>query len=375
MLKNLFTQLAGLAAPPQQVGPAVPPDPQALVAAALARVAEGGFEAALATLDGALRVAAADPLVHAHRGRVLLLLRRYDAAEDAFALALDLQAHAWLEQQAAIARAAREAARGTAPLPPGLPLPAGAAERFVSVVACSIDSAKFERMSRNYAERLAGVPHEIVGIHDARSLCEGYNRGLARARGDVVIFSHDDVEIVSPDFAAQLLDALDRVDIVGVAGASLYYGREWLSAGFPNVHGQVAQPRAGGWRASVYDFGEPLATGIQVLDGLFMAARRDALDGLAFDAETFDGWHGYDVDFTWSAHLAGRSIGVRRDLLIRHHSSGSFDAAWRRYADRFSAKHAASLPASAPGSGVPVTHLPIASDAEWLRLAAQLVRL
>jgi len=37
-----------------------------------------------------------------------------------------------------------------------------------------------------------------VRIPDARSLAEGYNRGLRRARGDLLLFSHDDVRIVTP---------------------------------------------------------------------------------------------------------------------------------------------------------------------------------
>jgi hypothetical protein len=36
---------------------------------------------------------------------------------------------------------------------------------------------------------------EIIGIHDARSLADGYNRGIAQSRGEHIILSHDDIEI------------------------------------------------------------------------------------------------------------------------------------------------------------------------------------
>lgn len=45
---------------------------------------------------------------------------------------------------------------------------------------------------------------------DARSLCEGYNRGVAMSRGDVLIFSDDDIEIPTRDLCARLLRHIFR---------------------------------------------------------------------------------------------------------------------------------------------------------------------
>ena len=66
----------------------------------------------------------------------------------------------------------------------------------LSVIICSIDPSKFATCARHYEQLLAGRRHEIIGIHDAKSLAEGYNRGLARSTGDIIIFSHDDVLIL-----------------------------------------------------------------------------------------------------------------------------------------------------------------------------------
>src|SRR5438445_13776871 len=62
----------------------------------------------------------------------------------------------------------------------------------ISVIICSNDAAEYAQVTANYASRLSGYPHEIIGIHDARSLSEGYNRGTRRAAGDLLGFSHDD---------------------------------------------------------------------------------------------------------------------------------------------------------------------------------------
>ena len=43
-------------------------------------------------------------------------------------------------------------------------------KRAFSVIICSIDALKFAQVSACYEQLLDGFPHEIIGIHDARSL-------------------------------------------------------------------------------------------------------------------------------------------------------------------------------------------------------------
>jgi hypothetical protein len=41
------------------------------------------------------------------------------------------------------------------------------------------------------------------------------------------------------------------------------------------------------------------------MDGVFLAMRREVALSIGWDFETFDGFHGYDVDFTLRAANAG----------------------------------------------------------------------
>ena len=59
---------------------------------------------------------------------------------------------------------------------------------MISIVICSIDPMRFETVKGHYECLLRAEPHEIIGIHDARSLAEGYNRGLVKSSGETVIF-------------------------------------------------------------------------------------------------------------------------------------------------------------------------------------------
>ena len=77
---------------------------------------------------------------------------------------------------------------------------------------------------------------------------------------------------------------------------------------------------------------------------MFFVAKRAVVESVRFDEVTFDGFHGYDLDFSFAAHLAGFSVGVSAEIAVIHGSGGTFGDAWRRYANRFVEKHRDRLP-------------------------------
>ena len=99
---------------------------------------------------------------------------------------------------------------------------------FVSVVICSIDDAKHDRAVALYRKLLARVPHGIISIRNARSLAEAYNWAVRNSVADVIVLSHDDVDVLADDFAARLLDHLRSFDALGVVAARAPRGRPWL---------------------------------------------------------------------------------------------------------------------------------------------------
>lgn len=217
---------------------------------------------------------------------------------------------------------------------------------MISVIFCSIDDEKAQFTERHYRQLLLGQEHEIIAIRDAQSLAEAYNRGIDRAHGDVLIFSHDDIEFLKPrEWFATLSGHLRSADIVGVAGTQRLSGAAWAESGPPFNVGQVAEVDGKFAKYRVLIFSAPArhVEGIQALDGLFMAVRRGVLDKLRFDAGTFDGFHCYDADFSFSAWRMGCKLAVATDLPVLHSSKGSFDAKWRHYAERLIAKHRTQL--------------------------------
>ena len=68
---------------------------------------------------------------------------------------------------------------------------------------------------------------------------------------------------------------------------------------------------------------------IQALDGVFFGMRREVWETVRFDEASFDGFHIYDIDFTYRAHLAGYRLAVPMDLLLIHFSLGGYDLKWQ----------------------------------------------
>jgi hypothetical protein len=110
---------------------------------------------------------------------------------------------------------------------------------MISVITCSVDDHALMRWRRNYHRVLHGAEHEIIRISDARSLAEGYNRGMAQSRGEILIFSHDDIEILVP-IADIVRQRLEVFDLIGVAGTTRVAAAQWFYSGHPHVYGQVA---------------------------------------------------------------------------------------------------------------------------------------
>ena len=216
---------------------------------------------------------------------------------------------------------------------------------MLSVVICSITPAKFERVTAMYRRLLAGSEFEIIGIHDARGMAEGYNRGLTQSRGEIAIFSHDDVEFLTPEFAPRLLGHMQHCDVLGVAGTTRLGDAKWVNAGMPYVYGQVGAPNPanGTFQVCIWSAAQRRVEGIRAMDGVFLCAKKSVAEALRFDEQAYKDFHLYDIDFTFRAYLAGHRLSVANDLYIVHESLGAPTRTWHQDAAHFQAKFKTSL--------------------------------
>jgi hypothetical protein len=223
------------------------------------------------------------------------------------------------------------------------------ARQSVSAIICSNRPQYFAAIERTLNAQFARHQFELIGIPDATSMCEGYNRGAARASGESLIFCHDDIEFIHDDFGERVLRHLAHHDVVGVAGSSKLVDADWGHAGLPYVHGQIIHRPPGQADFLYFAAGlqAPIVENVHALDGVFIGMQRRVWETVKFDEATFNAFHLYDIDFTYRAHLAGFRISIPMDLLLIHFSMGGYDRKWQRENLKFLRKFPAlsNLPA------------------------------
>lgn len=220
---------------------------------------------------------------------------------------------------------------------------------MISVIMCSQTLEAASGAIEHYDRLLAGTPHEVISILGAQSMAAGYNEGMKKSNGEVLIFTHRDVEFLCPPevFQNRLSYHMEFFEIVGLAGTNKVIAPAWVAAGPLHIFGQVAHQFPQGISISFYggkhDYCFRLDEGIAAMDGVFLSCKREAAIALGWDEENFTNFHLYDMDFTYRASKAGFRLGVVNDLPAIHLSPGSFDQSWAVMGERFMQKHGLSL--------------------------------
>lgn len=164
-----------------------------------------------------------------------------------------------------------------------------------------------------------------------------YNESISKIIEDdvILIFIHDDVFILDLYWDVKIRQSLDKFDLVGVAGSTIFselqpawcvknVDLEWIENKFLRgriYHGNSLE------NLCISDFN--ILTGeVKIIDGVFIAVKSKTLRevGIAFD-ERFK-FHMYDTDFCRSADNLMLKIGVC-DISLMHSSAGVVDDNWR----------------------------------------------
>jgi hypothetical protein len=224
---------------------------------------------------------------------------------------------------------------------------------MISVIVCSKQPSSWDFHQRN-VEKTSGADYEYIRIDNtagAYGICSAYNKGVADAKGDVLVFVHEDCFFMEPGWGSVLnakFGADETVGLVGVAGTQYLYGDNplWITAGQPFLRGRVVHQDKNGpmFLLTVFSWDKSDAD-VVVVDGLFFAVRRSVFDRIRFDDATFPGFHFYDLDICMQARRTHRLV-VTWDILVKHYSGGNANAEWKAAGARFLGKYKNELPAS-----------------------------
>ncbi|MBN1130948.1 MAG: hypothetical protein JXA71_18305 [Chitinispirillaceae bacterium] len=225
---------------------------------------------------------------------------------------------------------------------------------MLSMIVCSRNDPAWTLHERN-AGKTIDCPHEYIRLDNrgdgATGICAAYNRGVKQARGDILLFMHEDVFCMEPGWG-RVLEAKFNADkglgLVGVAGTQYLFAdrMSWTAAGRPFLRGRVVHELDGGKTFVMTAFSlDKSDAEVVAVDGLFFAVRASLFDRIRFDETTFPGFHFYDLDLSMQVRETHRLI-VTWDILVKHLSAGSPDEAWRSQGRNFLEKYRGRLPVS-----------------------------
>jgi len=210
--------------------------------------------------------------------------------------------------------------------------------------------------------RLQTLDHEVIllanNIGRYSSAAGALNEGAARAIGEYLIFSHQDVRLPSADWLealAQTLSPLDKFGAVGVAGTMLAGRRRRVMSRIQ--HGIPPKP--------VSNLRPEGSAPAQTLDECLIVVPRDLFLSYPFDQKVCNGWHLYAVDYCLTIESAGFPVYVV-PMEVFHRSTGHLDQSYLETMDKIMAKHRAKHRIIRTTFGVWNTHLPV--GIEWWRI-------
>lgn len=199
-----------------------------------------------------------------------------------------------------------------------------------------------------------GVEVHLHPENNTNTLGHHFNRVIERSLDDdcMMVFIHDDVLLVDWYWPYRLYDAIQKFNIVGMAGSTRRWPNQgaWGFLGFDEngqrvgipdttvasgfvAHGETAWPPNRGFAY----FGHPEQP-VVLMDGLLLATHSSVFrTGLRFDPQF--GYHMFDLDFCRSAEKLGLTMGTAA-LAVMHRGLGTgygSDEYWADY-EKYCAK-------------------------------------
>ena len=193
-----------------------------------------------------------------------------------------------------------------------------------------------ERRSAQAVVEAAATPGDagpaLRYVHSAPGLTLQRNRGVREARGDVVVFLDDDVEVNTPLFAA-LERAYRDPSVVGATGRVVEGGERR----FGNKRSAVRRLLFRGEEGTLTRFGYPRRLqnsdrerDVELMQGCLMSGRRGIVEQVGFDERLTGYALAEDEDFSYRLSRVGR-VRYLPDAVVDHRNTGFRSTGTRRF--------------------------------------------
>lgn len=206
---------------------------------------------------------------------------------------------------------------------------------MISIIICSRAKTISDSLSENIKNTI-GYPYELIVIDNSENkhtIFEAYNQGIEKSKGDYLCFIHDDILFNSMGWGSNIhciFKENESIGLIGLAGSkskSRMPSAWWWCPNEDKViniiqHQPHQENRKEKW---THGFEKDSNTAVVVVDGVFMAMRKDSR--FRFNAE-MKGFHNYDLNLSIECHQLGYKTVVTNEILIEHFSTGALNAEW-----------------------------------------------
>ena len=195
---------------------------------------------------------------------------------------------------------------------------------MISLIICSRSSDIDVALKENIKNTI-GTDYELVIIDNSNndySIFSAYNEGVRRAKGDILCFMHEDILYRTEDWGKKIIAHFEdkSIGLIGFAGTHFLPSTPtyWFTSPFisennlTNDNGDILE-----CKKLDFFFGNTIVD-IVTVDGFCFFVRRSLFKEIAFDEDTFNGFHFYDMDICMQVLKCGSRVCACNDILIEH---------------------------------------------------------
>jgi len=205
---------------------------------------------------------------------------------------------------------------------------------MISIIICSHNKILRNQISINI-EQTIGLDYEILITDNSLNevgICKAYNDCAIQAKYEYLVFCHEDILFHTPNWGILLINHFSNTNarIVGFLGCVIKTrtpSSAYIYNSDLNRHNQLQRYPNGN---SIHCYENPLnekISEVSVVDGFFMATKKEYWQNTKFSEDYLKGFHAYDIDFSLKNYQLGKII-VVYDILIEHFSFGNFTSSW-----------------------------------------------
>lgn len=206
----------------------------------------------------------------------------------------------------------------------------GNVRRIHVMIPCD-DHERFDEVCMQIRDACSCPSGWIVsyGRCDERRRIAAYKEAMSHMGDGILVIVQKNIEIHNSAFLIEVALALEKCDVLGIAGATRWQRLDWRVDQFTNkAAGFIVASAEQPGMVEIQCLGTKpgrVTDGIAVLDGSVLAIRCDRVLDVAFDEELAATELLLEEDWTHSAFLSGCSLSVHRNLGVLAHQSTTFD--------------------------------------------------